>query len=91
MTSIPKSLEIGTTRKNGFHVAAIWPALVSLFARYRNRRDIAHLYEFSDDQLADIGLSRLDLNHAMRGGVFDDHSNDLTRAALLRRSQLYLQ
>lgn len=44
------------------------------------------LEDFSDAQLADIGLTRSDVRFALRGGVFDDRSRDLARVAMLRRT-----
>ncbi len=90
MTSIDPSLNLGATRNQTFGAASIRGFLVSLVRRYRNRRAVISLSEFNDLQLADIGLTRKDLNRAMRGGMFADHSRELARTALLRRSGMYL-
>lgn len=91
MTSTLGSLDLGkATRKTGFGLAVLWKSLVSLRARYRNRRRIIELSEFSDNMLEDIGLTRDDLNHATRGGPFDDHSAELGRIAILRRSHTHI-
>lgn len=90
MTSLQKSLETLATAKRKTNWGAFWSAIVSLHRRYSNRRDIHSLHEFSDHQLADIGLTRDDLRYAMRGGPFDDHSLDLNRVVLRRRSRLDL-
>ena len=59
-------------------------------ARKGDRRQVMGLNEFNDHMLDDIGLSRDDVRFALRGGPFDDHSTDLMRAALRRRSRLTL-
>ncbi|MCP4315701.1 MAG: DUF1127 domain-containing protein [Hyphomicrobiales bacterium] len=88
MTTIHKSLDTPITGKRGVFLRATWTRIVSLFVRYQNRRSVYSLSEFNDHQLADIGLTRDDLRYALRGGPFDDHSMDLMRSALRRRSQM---
>lgn len=88
MTTIHRSLETQLTGKRGTIWSVAKDAIVSLFARYRNRRQVISLNAFNDHQLADIGLTRDDLRFALRGGPFDDHSMDLMRAALRRRSRM---
>lgn len=66
--------------------AVRWSTLGSPLKRYRNRREVATLRDFSNLQLADIGLTRRDIDRTLRGGVFDDHSKELARTALLRRT-----
>ena len=90
MTSIHRSLDIQATGKRGSAWTALREAIVSLFVRYRNRRQVMGLNEFNDHMLDDIGLSRDDVRFALRGGPFDDNSTDLMRAALRRRSRLTL-
>ena len=89
MTTIHESLETPITGRRGKLVRAAWQRLISLRDRYQNRRSIVGLGDFNDHQLADIGLTRDDLRYALRGSAFDDHSMDLMRAALRRRSRLY--
>ena len=86
MTSMHNSLYFGAARKTGSTFVGLWRAIVSLFAAYRNRRQVMRLEDFSDAQLADIGLTRSDVRYALRGGVFDDRSKDLARVATLRRT-----
>jgi len=86
MTSMHDSLYLGAARKTGATFVGLWQAIVSLFTRYRNRRQVMQLEDFSDAQLADIGLTRSDVRFALRGGVFDDRSRDLARVAMLRRT-----
>ncbi|MEX3007092.1 DUF1127 domain-containing protein [Hoeflea sp. TYP-13] len=88
MTIIHKSLDTPITGKRRVFLQAAWTKIVSLFGRYHNRRSVYKLNEFNDHQLADIGLTRDDLRYALRGGPFDDHSMDLMRAAMRRRSRL---
>ncbi len=89
MTTIHNSLETTVTGQRGSVVRAIWQRVVSLYNRRQNRQSLMALGDFNDHQLADIGLTRDDLRYALRGGPFDDHSMDLMRAALRRRSRLY--
>ena len=86
MTSMHDIFDIRATRKTGFAFAGLWQAAVSLYRRYRNRRQVLELADFNDNLLADIGLTRSDISDAMRGGAFDDHSRDLARVAMLRRT-----
>ena len=90
MTTIHNSLDTPITSKRNVYLRTVWKRIVSLFTRYHNRRSVYSLNEFNDHQLADIGLTRDDLRHALRGGPFDDHSMDLMRAALRRRSRMNL-
>ncbi|MCY6382337.1 DUF1127 domain-containing protein [Hoeflea prorocentri] len=90
MTSINRALDIQAAGKRGSAWTTARKAIVSLFVRYRNRRQVMGLSDFNDHMLDDIGISRDDLRHALRGGPFDDNSMDLMRAALRRRSQLTL-
>ena len=89
MTTIHNSLETPISGKRGSVVRTFWQRLISLYKRRQNRQSIVSLSDFNDHQLADIGLTRDDLRHALRGGPFDDHSMDLMRAALRRRSRMY--
>ncbi len=90
MTTLHDSLDLGTTRKRGWTVAAFLQACVSLRKRYRNRRQVFDLSHVDDHILEDIGLTRSDVKHALRGGPLADHSPELMRTALLRRSRLYI-
>ena len=90
MTSIHRSLDIQAPGKRGSAWKAVREAIVSLFVRYRNRRQVMGLNDFNDHMLNDIGISRDDVRFALRGGPFDDNSMDLMRAALRRRSRLTL-
>jgi uncharacterized protein YjiS (DUF1127 family) len=58
------------------------PAL--LFARlnalWRNRRETRALLDMNDSQLADIGLTRDDVRHALRQPLTRDPSHELARA-----------
>lgn len=85
MTSLAQSAFPGAA-VTGLRKAVCWSPLGSLLKRYRNRQEVATLREFSDLQLADIGLTRRDLARSLRGGMFDDHSKELARTALLRRT-----
>ncbi len=91
MTNMHNSLDFGrTTRKAGFRLAAFWQGLVSLVVRYRNRREIIDLASLPDQMLHDIGVTRDDVTYATRGGMFDDHSAELGRIAMLRRSHTHI-
>lgn len=92
MTTVHDSLDLdlGTARKSRWTLTALWQAFVSLRNRYRNRRQVYDLSHFDDHILEDIGLNRSEVQHALRGGPFTDHSPELVRCALLRRSRLYI-
>ncbi|MEO4043268.1 DUF1127 domain-containing protein [Hoeflea sp. CAU 1731] len=87
MTDRQTQLLLDATFKPKGRFAAYWNTVGSFVRRYRNRREVYRLLEFTDNQLADIGLQRDDVRYAVRGGAFDDYSNELTRAALRRRSR----
>lgn len=89
MISLVQSPYPGTA-VTGLRKTVRWSNLVSLVNRYRNRREVASLREFSDLQLTDIGLTRRDVGKSLRGGMFDDHSRELARTALLRRTFVHL-
>lgn len=57
-------------------VAAVapWRLFVALFRRLRNWREVMTLSEFTDEQLADIGLTRSDVRGALSGSPMDDPS-----------------
>jgi len=80
-------LLLDNTFKPKGRLAAFRTTVGSYMRRYRNRREVVRLLEFSDSQLADIGLRRDDVRYAIRGGAFDDHSGELTLAALRRRTR----
>lgn len=90
MTDRHTHLLLDTAFKPKSRFSTFWNMVGSLVRRYRNRREVYRLLEFTDSQLADIGLRRDDVRYAVRGGAFDDHSCELTRAALRRRSRRLL-
>lgn len=47
----------------------------------RHRREAAQLLEMDDRKLADIGLSRSDVIHAMNGSLLHDPTRELSRFA----------
>jgi uncharacterized protein YjiS (DUF1127 family) len=73
----PSAQRIGVRR------ASLWSVVVSATQRrfeqiaHRRvvRRDLNKLMEFDDRQLADIGLNRGELLHAIRYGRLPSHSN----------------
>lgn len=64
------------TQGAGFRSGSIWAAVIAVMGRRLEkinhwrlvRRDIKQLMEFDDRELADIGLSRGQVLHAMRYG-----------------------
>ena len=54
-----------------FGVAALLEGAASLFATWRNRRLVVSMRDFDDAQLADIGLSRHDVEKALRNPGLD--------------------
>jgi len=81
------SIDSALTPKSRF--AGFMAVVASYTRRFRNRREVVRLLEFSDSQLADIGLNRDDVRRATRGGAFDDFSGNLTIAALRRRVRIH--
>lgn len=75
------------SRNAGWSIAG--SRLAQAFARFNNRRDVRSMQALSDHLLEDIGLTRNDLQYALRGGPLEDPSADLTRAALRNRSRRY--
>ena len=71
------------TQRTGARLASLWSAALSaveqLFERLEHRRtvrrDLDRLMEFDDRELADIGLSRGELIHAVRYGRFPKYTN----------------
>lgn len=51
----------------------------------KNRRQVTRLADLSDNQLADIGLRRADITHALRLPLFSDPSDVLSAWADERR------
>lgn len=47
----------------------------------RHRREAAQLLEMDDHKLADIGLSRSDVIHALNGSLLHDPTRELSRLA----------
>jgi uncharacterized protein YjiS (DUF1127 family) len=60
--------------------------LVMLFRSFRNRREVMNLEDFTDQQLADIGLTRQDLDLSLASPWYDDPSIRLAERA--RRGRL---
>jgi len=50
-----------------------------------NRRKTAELFEYSDSQLRDIGLTRQDIQLAMRGGPWSDPTPHLNHYAAVKK------
>lgn len=90
MTCVDRSIGFGKTRKNGPGLAALWRFLVAPFTGYRARRHMSHFNGINDYQLADIGLTRCDLADISRGRAMDRHCSGHSRAAQIRRIQLYM-
>lgn len=64
----------------------IWTSLVNRMKSRINRNAVARLDGFSDHELADIGLSRRDVETALAGaGFFDDPSRRLAHIVRGRR------
>jgi len=65
----------------------VWNAVADALKAWKNRREIYHLGEMSNSELADIGLTRADLFVAWRAPFGDDPTRHLgaiadARAAL---------
>jgi uncharacterized protein YjiS (DUF1127 family) len=78
-----------SAQRIGVRRASLWSIVVSatqrLFEQLAHRRvvrrDLNSLMEFDDRQLADIGLNRGELLHAVRYGRLPKHSNQRDRGA----------
>ncbi|NRG19897.1 DUF1127 domain-containing protein [Rhizobiales bacterium] len=57
--------------------AALARFAAHMWNAHRNRRQIAKLLEMDDYMLADIGVSRGDIQSALMGDVFEDPSSRL--------------
>jgi uncharacterized protein YjiS (DUF1127 family) len=56
-------------------------ALSAVARLIRHRREAAQLLEMDDYKLADIGLSRSDVIHALNGSLLHDPTRELSRLA----------
>jgi uncharacterized protein YjiS (DUF1127 family) len=69
-------------------LTGIFATMASFWYAMRNRGEITSLNELDDNQLADIGLTRHDLNSALLTSTFfEDPSSHLTSVAR-RRSRI---
>lgn len=59
--------------------------LLAFYLAWEDRRSVARLYEVDDRMLADIGLTRGDIDGAMSLGAIDRPSSHLVAAAEERR------
>ena len=78
-----------THRNAHKHFFGRMAGLVSSFAaRMHQRSELAQLAEMTDSQLADIGLTRNDVRHALNLPLGDDPASSLMRARAnnIRRS-----
>jgi len=89
MTMIGKTLDLDLAparRTGSMRLVEVISLPLVLLRALRNRREIATLHDFSDAQLADIGLTRDDLRASFNNvGRFADPSGYLTQAANFRR------
>jgi len=77
------SLQPYSARRSGGRRAPLWSVAVSAVERLFEaierrrviRRDLGRLMEFGDRELADIGLGRGELLHAVRYGRFPKNGN----------------
>lgn len=76
--------ESGVDRLAGY-IGAGLRRLRALRRILRNRREVMMLSDFTDAQLADIGLTRNDVRGALSGSPVDDPSAYLIAAAGFRR------
>ncbi|WP_099866216.1 DUF1127 domain-containing protein [Pararhizobium haloflavum] len=67
---------------------ALGVRLLVLLRALRNRREVMNLEDFTEDQLADIGLTREDVDRSLATPWYADPSTQLTRSAWQRRSHL---
>ncbi len=85
-TSAHIDLDLATPRPTGASFATTAVArLVKFYRALKNRRAVMHLEDFTDQQLADIGLSREDLGRSLSTPWYDDPSAVLTQQVRRRR------
>jgi uncharacterized protein YjiS (DUF1127 family) len=70
----------------GRAVAALPMGLWRLVVAINHRRELAHLADFDDQMLADIGLTRTDLRDAYAEPLWRDPTSMLARRAAERRA-----
>lgn len=63
-----------------FNASALLGWSVAAFGTWRNRRTVANMRDFDDAQLADIGLSRRDVETALSAPISVDPTLHLIRA-----------
>jgi uncharacterized protein YjiS (DUF1127 family) len=69
----------------GHAVAALAMGVWRLVVAIKHRRELAHLADFDDRMLADIGLTRTDLRDAYAEPLWQDPTSMLARRAAERR------
>jgi uncharacterized protein YjiS (DUF1127 family) len=62
--------------------------LLAVFRALRNRKQVMYLEDFTEEQLADIGLTRGDLLNSLERPWYDDPSQHLSRSAWQRRTRI---
>ncbi|VVT16917.1 DUF1127 domain-containing protein [Rhizobium sp. EC-SD404] len=62
--------------------------LLTVFRALRNRKQVMYLEDFTEEQLADIGLTRGDLLTSLESPWYDDPSQHLSRSVWQRRSRI---
>lgn len=80
MTTSTNCLSASTTHETQAQAEPRPNWLARLNTIWRNRRETRALLDMNDSQLADIGLTRDDVHHALRQPFTRDPSQDLARA-----------
>lgn len=78
-------LDLATPRPSASFATIAVARLVKLYRALKNRRAVMNLEDFTDQQLADIGLSRDDLGTCLSAPWYDDPSARLTQQVRRRR------
>lgn len=77
-----------TMRRSGFPAGRIADAFVAFLRAWKHRREVYRLGEMSDSELADIGLTRSDLNVVVGLPLGNDPTTHLGVLAEARRREI---
>jgi uncharacterized protein YjiS (DUF1127 family) len=84
-TELTHPRSIPATERLRHLVEAAWAGVVASWNAAKNRRAVAHLLEWDDRMLGDIGLTQSDVRSAMSGRLSVDPSSSLSAFSSERR------
>lgn len=87
-TNQPLDLDLAPAKLTFAVIAkALGARLLVLYRVFRNRREVMRLEDFTEAQLADIGLTRDDVRTSLEARWFEDPSAHLVTSARRRRGR----